>query len=70
MAVTIFAGSLLDVPFEVSPPLDPSIATHEWARVSGQAEHTWTVLTLRKGVWYASPPAYFTGPTCISDEQP
>ena len=70
IAVSVFAGSFLDIPFEVSPPLDPSISSYEWDRISGQADHMWTVLNLVDGIWIAPPPESFTGPTCVSDEQP
>lgn len=51
----------------LGPELDGSAWSMRWTDISGQAVHSWRVLTKVDGVWLTSPTATFEGPTCAVD---
>jgi len=63
--VTIFS---FDLPGSVfSEPLEPSVDQFVLEQLSGQATHSWRVLTRHENTWTPSEPAEFVGATCVAD---
>jgi hypothetical protein len=66
--VTIFS---FDLPGSVfSEPLDPNADSFVFQQLSGQATHSWRVLTRHGDRWTPSEPGEFVGATCVADEGP
>lgn len=67
VAVTILPEERDPRKFELVHQVSPSARSLVWAGLSGQAIHTWIVLTRHETGWAPSARATFTGPPCAAD---
>jgi hypothetical protein len=67
VAVTVFPEVADPRDFELVRALPATADVLVWTSLSGQANHTWTVLTRHPEGWAPSARVTFTGPACTAD---